>query len=403
MKSMGVYSQTTVDSVTDRCRRGFTKVEFVAVTICILILLSLLIPALPDGHTPRRRNQCSTNMKNHALAAIQYEMAKGHFPGYIEDFGTYVPSKLAFDPSDPDADVSTLVAHRKIGTWAVAVLPWLDAQPTYEHWTVDQYPIVMGGSKKHPLSTGISGDGYSAFAAPNLAIFQCPEDERRGITHGRNSYVCNAGMYSRSASGPSSWPSPQVDFASSMRVANGVFNNQFAGLDDAGTPVATGPRVKLDDFADGQGYTMLITENLQAIPWHRAGLIDANDLVVSADGAEIQYPESSRFTQGVVWHYEHHSGAGGAPAVDPIHRINGRPPGTTLDRLVMIMTPQNCYDVARPSSLHVDGVNMAFADGATRFVSESIDYHVYQALLTPDGANSDVPDPSFIITNELGQ
>ena len=194
------------------------------------------------------------------------------------DFGTWTAGETPSDPSDPEADTSTLVSHRKIGTWAVAILPWLNAQPTYEHWTHDRYPIIFGGSDSMPLSNGDAGNGFTTLAAPNLAIFQCPASPFPDVTHGRNSYICNAGMYHRGPSDESAWQIDRageqvtIDFARSMATANGVFNNKIPTLGTDGRPVAVGPDVTLADFTDGQGHTMLFSENLQAMPWHRAWL-----------------------------------------------------------------------------------------------------------------------------------
>lgn len=384
------------------CRRfGMTLVELMVIVVCVGILLALLIPAI-DRRNPHRRNQCSTQLKNLALAAIQYENAKGEFPGYVMDFGTWNAGDLPSDPSDPEADTSTLVSHRKIGTWAVALLPWLDAQPTYEHWTHDRFPIVFGGSASMPLSTGRAGNGFTTLAAPNLAIFQCPENPcSDDVTHGRNSYVCNAGMYHRGPDGESTWKIDRagelvtIDFARSMATPNGVFNNKVPAIGIDRAPVSVGPNVTLAEFTDGQGYTMLFSENLQAMPWHRAGLIDAQDLVIGDPADMVRYQESCRYTQGMVWHFEA-GGVDGVAEVDPVHRINGAPPRE--DVLDLRMTASNAADLARPSSAHVDGVNVATADGSTRFISETIDYRVYQALLTPSGNSSDVPQPEFVLS-----
>ena len=83
----------------DALRLGFTKIElFVAVSIAG-ILMALLIPAVNDTrYSGHRRNQCSTQLNNLSKAAIQYEMAKKRFPGYMNDFGTYVGTT---DPSNP--------------------------------------------------------------------------------------------------------------------------------------------------------------------------------------------------------------------------------------------------------------------------------------------------------------
>ncbi|MFP6573693.1 MAG: H-X9-DG-CTERM domain-containing protein, partial [Pirellulaceae bacterium] len=46
---------------------------------------------------------------------------------------------------------------------------------------------------------------------------------------------------------------------------------------------------------------------------------------------------------------------------------------------------------ARPSSNHRGGVMVAFADGHTAFVTNSISYVAYQSLLTPDNEKSSMP------------
>ena len=45
-------------------------------------------------------------------------------------------------------------------------------------------------------------------------------------------------------------------------------------------------------------------------------------------------------------------------------------------------------------------VNAAFADGSTRTISEDVDYHVYQSLLTPHNATSDMPDLDYRLTED---
>jgi prepilin-type processing-associated H-X9-DG protein len=57
-------------------------------------------------------------------------------------------------------------------------------------------------------------------------------------------------------------------------------------------------------------------------------------------------------------------------------------------------------DLARPSSAHVTGVNMGFADGSSRFVTEDIDYRVYQAYMTTRGKSSNVPFREYVLEAE---
>ncbi|MEM6779736.1 MAG: DUF1559 domain-containing protein, partial [Planctomycetota bacterium] len=94
---------------------------------------------------------------------------------------------------------------------------------------------------------------------------------------------------------------------------------------------------------------------------------------------------------GLVWHWEDEDDESPAPDVNPLHRINGG------DALTTTMTARNASSLARLSSAHAEGVYAATADGGTRFLTESLDYRVYQALLTPNGAKSNVPDPGYVL------
>ena len=49
-------------------------------------------------------------------------------------------------------------------------------------------------------------------------------------------------------------------------------------------------------------------------------------------------------------------------------------------------------DIARPAANHTGGVNVAFCDMHILFLLETIDYRVYMQLMTPNGAQSNLPD-----------
>ena len=58
-------------SLRRHCRSAFTLVELLVVITIISILMGLLIPAVNSAREKwHRRNQCGTQMKNFALAAI---------------------------------------------------------------------------------------------------------------------------------------------------------------------------------------------------------------------------------------------------------------------------------------------------------------------------------------------
>jgi len=344
-------------------RNGITLIEVGVVIFIVVILMALLIPAVTTPREVVRRNQCSTHLKNLSLSAIQYEDANDQFPGWVADFGAFDVEGPLSDLFDPTVDAATLVKHRKIGTWAVSLLPWLDAQPTYEHWTEDRYPIVGGEKRKEGLTTGRAGEGYTMLAAPNLAIFQCPNNQTPISKNGANSYIANTEIFN----------SRLV-----ARMPGDLDGTQMTSID---------PPVRLEDFKDGSGNTVLFSESLHALPWHRSGFSDQEDLVFTEDPEEVFYPEFSRLTNGLIWHEVDWENGGQAQS---IHRINGPVPGG--DRFAVVITPQNAADLARPSSAHADGVNAAMADGGTRYFMDSIDMKVWHALLTPAGREPISPD-----------
>lgn len=422
-----------------RTHSGFTLVELLVVITIIGILMGLLIPAVNAARESARRAQCNTQIKNLALAAVQHENTKGALPGYMNKYGAYVGDGAGGpgdDPSDPGV-IADVPPHVKIGAWGVSLLPWLDAQPTYEHWTQDRYPILYVSRTPSEYSgtanPSFEGTGYHELAAPNLAIFQCPSNPITDAQYGRNSYIVSTGpaLFRTTAAdtpdGPTAPPaglatSPAVTaamFVTGNRRAQAPFTNQYQGLS---TVNILGDQVRLDDFKDGQGNTMLFSENVQALPWFRAGYLDPTDMAPAAGppiNYEVAYDPTSttaptlgaRYTNGMVWHYEDKDSS--AMPADPItgiacrpvyvkHRINGggQAAGQDIFTLQMSEASANFVDLARPSSAHVGGVNAGMADGGTRFIQETVDYRVYQALMTLRGKSSTVPFTEYVLSDE---
>ena len=170
-----------------------------------------------------------------------------------------------------------------------------------------------------------------------IRLLHCPSDPVRATTDATTSYVANAGMYY----GTLTSGTVTINGAESEKAANGVFHAYFDNR------VATAS----SDFVDGQTHTLLLSENLQAGDW--AAVV--------------------KQTNVFVWHPV------AAPAV-PEQTING-------NKETAVPGP----DSARPSSAHTGGAIVAFADGHTQFLRENIEYKVYQHLMTPDSAKSDIP------------
>lgn len=150
-----------------------------------------------------------------------------------------------------------------------------------------------------------------------------------------NSYVANCGRADTGA--------PPQD-----NPANGVFLNRYSGQAVMTPEYIAG--------ADGLETTVLFSESIQAGPWAAAGEVE------------------TEMTLGFVWHDDSEG--------DQIINSN----------TIKFGKVASTFDAARPSSYHPGGVNMAFCTERIRFIAESIDYKVYQQLMTSDSAKSDLPE-----------
>ncbi|MGL4513040.1 MAG: DUF1559 domain-containing protein [Lacipirellulaceae bacterium] len=165
-------------------RPAFTLVELLVVIAIIGILVALLLPAVQAAREAARRSSCVNNLKNIALAALNYHDQKGHFP-VDEDyyFGTGVQKVKINELTAtwtsrnqfPDPK-----GGRDGGGWIVRVLPFVEEQSLY-----DQFDIPNGGvngdwNDRNRLGMNHRDASFRQAIAQQPQVLACPSDEAGG-------------------------------------------------------------------------------------------------------------------------------------------------------------------------------------------------------------------------------
>ena len=210
-------------------RIGFTLVELLVVIAIIGVLVSLLLPAVNAAREAARRTQCMNNVRQMALAVVNYESGNGVFPP-----GRGIPD-LAFDGVQYEGNYTSYdslsettpgltTGFRSVHIW---ILPFMEAGAIYD---------LIDFSKPHTKRMTLGGTpinaSYQAFSKAE-AIFLCPSDGNTGVRISENNYRVNFGgstPYAGGNGGSSGFDFNAVDPAGFSVRGNGAFSIGKKGL-----------------------------------------------------------------------------------------------------------------------------------------------------------------------------
>lgn len=333
--------------------KAFTLVELLVVIAIIGVLVSLLLPAVQSAREAARRTECANKLKQIALAAQNYEAAKGVLP----PAGLLDPVKKTYAKIDYES-VDQFVGP--MHSWAVLLLPYLEESPLF-----DQFDLKRSAFEQ-------PGDPQATF----VASLACPSDGAGG-----RSYM-------------------DEEISQGVRFAKGNYAAYTTPYHNDLQLIYPGPIVvgsmTFRRITDGLSHTMAFSEvrtmpheqderGVWSLAWNGASLL-AMDMHHSSDSAGGRF---ERFAISRTYAYQSHTPNHRAPNVDTLVRcpeenlaeaqLQGMPCSLwTGMQVTNRLGNENRvgfagYQSAAPRSLHPGGVNQAFLDGHIGFLPDDVD------------------------------
>jgi prepilin-type processing-associated H-X9-DG protein len=311
----------------------------------IAVLIALLLPAVQAAREAARRAQCFNNLKQLALAALNYESAHGTFP--MGNQGYLFPSCGRAYPADAP-----------IYSALVFIMPYIEATPI-----ANSYNFSRVFSSVSNVTVG--GIQINAYNCPSDLPFT--QESTQFIPYLHSSYGTNRGRNENIAWnwGNTTPPDPTAPYYTNCNgdPGDGMFGWQCAFA------VAT--------VTDGLSNTFLFGELSRFVDEPPSAYTIGNITIEFADdySTSVGRPTSGAFV---------------------IPRLNAAPDKTGAVYSACLGTavfPPDwinntaCLGLGQYGfrSLHPGGANFAMADGSVKFIKNGIDVKTYRGLGTRAG------------------
>jgi len=325
--------------------QGFTLIELLVVVFVILILASLLLPAVQSARESARRVACVNNLKQIGVAISSYQSTFSVFPPVDLLTGVLSGGPQVF-----------MHCHSPFAR----VLALCDQTPLFDAINFSQAP--------HTAAALIANDTYMR---TNLAIFLCPSDSGwKQSGYGRVSYRVNHGPSHRFAPStlfPESWSGAftcRMVYSPSA-YPDGLSNTAAASERSQGDWIKNVFRPNGDYLLTGLG---------------EASIIGGSDVASVCRSSSVDVEHESR--GGESWFFSgfHYTGYNHCVTPNWAHRDCSLQEGA--DQIVHRIMHDGVFP-ARSS--HPHGVNVLFLDGSVQFVTDGVDPMSWRAASTRDG------------------
>lgn len=321
-------------------RSGFTLVELLVVIAIIGVLVALLLPAVQQAREAARRMNCMSNMRQLALAVLQFEDANSHLPrsGLSDQF-------MLVESGTGKEIPHTATYSGRQQSWIVLILPFFEERALYDQFDLTRDVFSQDGSPQavQPASLLCPSDGAGG------RIYQDPVFSKGKVFAKGNyaAYVC------------------PVHVDTQLAYPGALINEDQP----------------LHKIVDGTTHTILLSEvrtrdnplderGAWALAWNAATLLayDMHELVTSQFGATgtvyTASPQSAGFAQppnNTGWNLD----------------ILRRCPDQAEAQLMGMQCGAGLgWISSAPRSQHIGGVNIARLDGSVSFLTDDVDDYV---------------------------
>ena len=359
-------------------RHGFTLVELLVVIAIIGILIGMLLPAVQQVREAARRSACSNNMRQIALAALNYESAYGVFPQGCREVGT--ADSLGEEPYDPP-NAGSNSAKQAQWAWSAFLLPYVEGNNIFQRFQIKgnvsaATRMIDAQGYELPLDpqNATAADELANAMISQLPGFICPSDSvPKTNEHRGNGFWVNQDTNSSSFVDDTGSlvdgngdPNPLQAAASSYVAANNVHVCHGKTLTDTSITGFSSPQGAYCSFAetslgrmqDGTSNTIVFAERVYDAPRN-------NEDTRPAGGAMLYVTRGVGDPENFSW---------GIPDV-AFSAWGGINLSVDVDNPPQGVDPDIVWDRRRQgiSSRHSGGINVARGDGSVSFMRDTIE------------------------------